>query len=251
MRTSSSRKTARFFAPALLLTAGLALPVSAARAANDGGMAIDGYLSDSQNSNCIALREHDGGTRYLTGAINGLQSGDHVRLYARSIDGSACNVRGNAYEVTEVLTLWGDDRHTTTYYDHQTNGSFESYAYQNNRISGQRQSGRYGSGYGNRSGYDQHSGYDQRYGNRSGYDQRSGSDQRYNSRGGELVSLTGRLSNDGGCPILETRDGQVWTLQGNLPRYRDRTPVKVVGWTAGYDSSCGGQALRVRQISRR
>jgi hypothetical protein len=236
MRTSSSRNTAKFFAPALLLTAGLALPVSAARAANDGGMAIDGYLSDSQNSNCIALREHDGGTRYLTGAINGLQSGDHVRLYARSIDGSACNVRGNAYEVTEVLTLWGDDRHKTTYYDHQTNGSFESYAYQNNRISGQGQNSRYGR---NRSGDNQ------RYDNRSGYDQRS-------NRGGELVSLTGRLSNDGsGCPVLETRDGQVWNLQGDMPRYRDRTWVKVVGWTAGYDSSCGGQALRVRQISRR
>jgi hypothetical protein len=148
MKTSTSRSFARFFAPAVLLTAGLALPV-AARAANDGGMAIDGYLSDSRNSNCVALQEHDGGTRYLTGAINGLQSGDHVRLYARSIDGSACNVRGNAYEVTEVLTLWGDDRHKTTYYDHLTNGSFESYAYKNNRISDRgRGRRRHGSGYG-------------------------------------------------------------------------------------------------------
>jgi hypothetical protein len=226
--TSTNRHFARLFAPALLLTAGLTLPMAAARAANDGGFAIDGYLSGTQNGNCIALREHDGGTRYLTGAINGLQSGDHVRLYGRSVNGSACNVRGNAYEVTEVLTLWGDDRHTTTYYDHQNNGSFESYAYQNNRISG-----------GNRYG-------------RSGNDR---SDRRYDNRGsgngGELVSLRGRLSDDGsGCPILQTRDGQVWNLQGDLHRYRNQARVKVVGWTAGYDSSCGGPALRVRQISR-
>jgi hypothetical protein len=145
MRTSTSRSFARFFAPALLLTAGLALPASTASAANDGGMAIDGYLSDSR-SGCLALREHDGGTRYITGAIRGLQSGDHVRLYARSIDGSACHVRGNAYEVTEVLTLWADDRHKTTYYDHLTNGSFEKYAYQNNRISGRDRGRRHGYG---------------------------------------------------------------------------------------------------------
>ena len=222
----------RSFAPALLLAAGLVLPVAAARAANDGGFAIDGYLSGNQNSNCIALREHDGGTRYLTGAVNGLRSGDHVRLYGRSINGSACNVRGNAYEVTEVLTLWGDDRHSTTYYDHQTNGSFDNYAYQNNRISGQG-----------------------RYGRNDRNDRNGRSDHRYDNRGssnsGELVSLRGRLSNDGGgCPILQTRDGQVWNLQGDLHRYRDHSQVKVVGLTAGYDSSCGGPALRVRQISR-
>jgi hypothetical protein len=44
-------------------------------------------------------------------------------------------VRGNAYEVSEGLTLWADDRHKTTYYDHLNNGSFEHYAYENNRIS--------------------------------------------------------------------------------------------------------------------
>jgi hypothetical protein len=140
MRMSLRRN--RFFAPALLLIAGVSvLPISTARAANDGGMAIDGYLSESRGSGCLALREHDGGTRYLTGAIRGLRSGDHVRLYAHPIDGSACNVRGNAYEVSEVLTLWADDRHKTTYYDHETNGSFERYAYQNNRIGGRHRRG--------------------------------------------------------------------------------------------------------------
>ncbi|HEX3528444.1 MAG TPA: hypothetical protein VH988_15375 [Thermoanaerobaculia bacterium] len=105
MRKSSSRNLTRFFVPALLLGAGLSLHGTAARAA-DNGFAIDGYLSNDQNSGCMVLREHDGGTRFLAGATGGLQSGEHARLYVRAVNGSVCNVRGNAYEVSEVLTLW-------------------------------------------------------------------------------------------------------------------------------------------------
>jgi hypothetical protein len=128
MRTSSNRKFAKLFAPALLFTAGLALPMAVAHAANDGGNALDGYVNDDRNSRCMTLREHEGGTKYLTGDINGLRNGDHARIYVHAIDGSACNVRGSAYEVTEVLTLWADDKHKSTFYDHLTDGPFDSFA---------------------------------------------------------------------------------------------------------------------------
>lgn len=234
MKTSSrSSRYARFFAPALLLTAA-AFVAPQARAA-DSGIAMDGYLSNSQSRSCLALREHDGGTRYLTGNINGLQSGDHVRLYARPIDGSACNVRGNAYEVSEVLTLWGDDRHKTTYYDHLNNGSFESYANANGR-SGYRSYGNERNGYDNR-GYDN---------GRSGR-----SDNRGDHHGRQLVTLRGRLDdNRGSCPVLRDKDGRVWNLVGDLRGFRDRSNAKVIGWT-GVDSPCGGPALEVQEITPR
>jgi hypothetical protein len=160
MRKPSSRTFARLIAPALLFSAA-ALAAPYAHAAGDGGFAVDGYLSGDRNSDCLTLREHDGSIRYITGATDGLQTGDHVRVYGRSVNGSACNVRGSAYEVTEVHALWGDDKHKTTYYDHLTNGSFTDYAYRTNRISDQSRYGRRG-----RDGRSGRDGHDSRYGRR-------------------------------------------------------------------------------------
>jgi hypothetical protein len=199
----------------MFLTAGLSLHGAAARAAD--GYAVDGYLSNDQNSNCMILREHDGGTRLVAGGIGGLQPGDHARLYVRSVNGAVCNVRGNAYEVTEVLTLWGDDRHRTTSYDHLTDGNFNSYVYRS-------QGGSYNP------------------------DSRNYRNSWNDNNRGELISLRGRLSDDEGvCPVLRTRDGQVWSLDGNLSQFRDHARVRVTGWT-GYDSRCGGQTLHVRRM---
>jgi hypothetical protein len=147
MKSSTSRTFAKAFAPALLLTAALALPATT-YAANDGGFATDGYVSNDRGSDCMILRQHDGSVRYITGDLDGLQSGDHVRVYGYSVSGDACGVRGSAYEVTQVQTLWGDDKHRTTYYDHLRDGSFVSYS--------DRQSGRngrhHGRGHGRRDG---------------------------------------------------------------------------------------------------
>ena len=241
MNTATS-KFAKVFAPALLLTASLALPVKS-YAANDGGFAVDGYLNGDRNSNCLVLREHDGGVRYLTGAIGGLQSGDHVRLYGYPVSGSACNVRGSAYEVSQVQTIWGDDRHRTTLYDHQRNGSFDNYVYRSNRAYGQDRYGRYD----DRSNDRYNNGYNDRYDNgRYGrYDDRSNNSDR------DLVSLRGRLNDDGrGCPTLQTSDGRVWSLVGDLRGFRDNARAKVIGWTNNATSQCGGPTLDVREISR-
>ena len=151
MRSSSTRTFSKALAPALLLTAGLALP-AATYAANDGGFATDGYVSNDRNSDCMVLRQHDGSVRYITGDLDGLQSGDHVRVYGYSVSGDACDVRGSAYEVTQVQTLWGDDKHKTTYYDHLRDGSFVSYS---DRQSGRQNDGRgRGHRHGHRDGHD-------------------------------------------------------------------------------------------------
>jgi hypothetical protein len=132
---NSSRTLAKVFTPALLLTAMVALPGSA-RAANPNEFALDGYLSDS-GGRCMVLRLHDGGSRLVTGNVDGLQSGDHVRLFGHLVN-NACGYRTQAYEVDEVHTLWADDRHRSTYFDHLSDGSFQDYAY------GESRSGRYG-----------------------------------------------------------------------------------------------------------
>lgn len=137
---NSSRTLAKVFTPALLLTAMaliaiMALPGSA-QAANPNEFALDGYLSDS-GGRCMVLRLHDGGTRLVTGNVDGLQSGDHVRLFGHLVN-NACGYRTQAYEVDEVHTLWADDRHRSTYFDHLSDGSFQDYAY------GESRSGRYG-----------------------------------------------------------------------------------------------------------
>jgi hypothetical protein len=181
----------------------------------------------------MVLRQHDGSVRYITGDIDGLQSGDHVRLYGYSVSGSACDVRGNAYEVTQVQSLWGDDKHRTTYYDHLRDGSFSSYS--------DRQYGRGGRSDGRYDGRNRGDRYrDGRY-----------RDSRYDSRSDrDLVSLRGQLNDDRrSCPTLETQDGRVWNLVGDLRSFRDNARAKVVGWT-GARSQCGGPTLDVREISR-
>jgi hypothetical protein len=106
---------------AALVVTGLAMPFLLSA---DDGFATDGYLKEERNG-CLVVAEHDGKERVLTGAINGLQAQDHVRLYGRPVRGAECNhFRTPAYEVTEVQTIWADDRHKTTYYDHLKDGPF-------------------------------------------------------------------------------------------------------------------------------
>lgn len=111
----------------VLLAGGLAAPLHAG-----DGFATDGYLSWDDNGDCLVLREHDGRVRILTGAIDGLDEEDHVRLWGNAVNGAECNGhRGQAYEVTEVLTVWADDQHSETYYDHETDGSFSRWVARN------------------------------------------------------------------------------------------------------------------------
>lgn len=249
-------KRAKALTPALLLSATLAVPM-AARAADYNAYAVDGYLSNDSNSNCMVLREHDGGTKLIAGAIGGLQSGDHVRLFGRNVDGSACNARGTAYQVEQVQTLWADDRHKTTYYDHLTDGSFDSFA---QRRGGYDRNANRGNGY-DRNGYDRN-GYSNRSGNydRNSYPERNGNYDRgqygqygYDNRGNlPLVSLRGRVYNDNDyCPTLHTSNGRVYGLVGDVSRLRDDSRVRVSGWMDRHSTECGNMpTIEVRSLSR-
>lgn len=128
MRMPSRKQLAMIFG-AVLVVAGVSLPYALHA---DDGYATDGYLSWDDDSDCLLMKEHDGKVRVLTGAIDGLDEDDHVRLWGKSVRGAECNdYDGPAYQVTEVLTIWANDRHTETYYDHETDGSFQRWARRN------------------------------------------------------------------------------------------------------------------------
>ena len=232
MKNSSGNLT-KVLAPALLFAALLAVPVIAS-AASDGGFAVDGYLTGTRGGDCMVLREHDGNVRYVTSDFNGLQTGDHVRLYGFPVSGSVCGVRGSAYEVSEVLTIWGDDRHRTTLFDHLTDGSFDSY------LSRQGGYDRYGrstsSGSYDRYGRSTSSGYYDRYGN-----------WRSTNR---PVSLVGTLNDSRrGCPGFLADNGRFYYLVGDLRGYRSGSTARVIGWPDA-ESQCGSPAIEVRDINR-
>ncbi len=84
---------------------------------------VDGYLNN-EGSECLSLRDHNGRLWALAGNTRGLQPGEHVRLYGRIVDGGVCGWQGTAFDIHEVRTVWADDRHRTTYYDHLHDGPF-------------------------------------------------------------------------------------------------------------------------------
>jgi hypothetical protein len=84
---------------------------------------VDGYLDDG--GECLFLNDHEGRTWAMVGNTYGLQPGEHVRLYGRPVDGSVCGYRGAAFDIYEVRTVWADDRHKRTYYDHLYDGPFD------------------------------------------------------------------------------------------------------------------------------
>ncbi|MDP9122351.1 MAG: hypothetical protein M3O15_13455 [Acidobacteriota bacterium] len=122
----------------LVLLAALTLIAGRAQAAADPNVAhIDGYLSTSAQQSygartCLLLSQHDGKVLALGGHIRGLQPNDHVRLEGRFDNNSPCGVGG--FIVTKVQTLWADDNHRSTYYDHLQDGSFYSWAVSNDRV---------------------------------------------------------------------------------------------------------------------
>src|SRR5204862_8042024 len=129
MRTPSRGQLAAIVGAVLATVAlALALPIAAH---SDDGFATDGYLKWN-DSDCLVMRDHDGKTRVLVGAVDGLEDDDHVRLWGHTVRNAECKDRsGQAYEVTEVLTIWANDRHTETYYDHEKDGAFERWVQKN------------------------------------------------------------------------------------------------------------------------
>ncbi len=130
MKRQTRRRFAMIFGSMLVMVAGLSLP-GVLEAGVD--FTTDGYLSWDDDSDCLLVREHEGKVRVMAGAVEGLDESDHVLLLGHTVNGGAeCNeYDGPVYYVTEVWALWAADNHKRTYYDHETDGSFRSWARRN------------------------------------------------------------------------------------------------------------------------
>jgi hypothetical protein len=185
---------------------------------------VDGYLG--WNSGCMMLRQHDGAVMALVGGTQGLRTGDHVRLAGRFANEPACGAQ--AFEVTNVDTLWGDDNHRTVRYDHLNGESFLQYAERTGRLD-ERLAQR-----------------DRRNEVRGSYDR----DGRYLYHGrNRAVTLVGRLyESDNGCPILRTNYAS-YALDGDLRAYQSGDVVQVRGTLYDdLDSPCGRPTVVVGRI---
>ncbi|HEX2644158.1 MAG TPA: hypothetical protein VHU81_14280 [Thermoanaerobaculia bacterium] len=89
-------------------------------------IAADGYLEDT--GSCLILRGHQGQVYNLVGDTRGLNDGDHVRLLGQLFYDRDDRCGGQLMELRQVQTLWEDDNHRRTYYDHLRDGSFDNYS---------------------------------------------------------------------------------------------------------------------------
>jgi hypothetical protein len=196
-------------------------------------IAADGYLEDT--GSCLILRGHQGQTYNLVGDTNGLNEGDHVRLLGQLLYQRDNRCGGQLMEVRQVQTLWADNNHRQTYYDHLRDGAFSGYSdrYDRDRYDGNRDDDRY---------------YNDRYNDR--YDERSG-DYGYDDNGKrQLIIREGRIYDaNSACPVLEAGRDQFF-LTGDLRGRGNGDQVKVTGFLEN-SSRCGGNAIRVEEITRR
>ncbi|HVR07691.1 MAG TPA: hypothetical protein VMW75_06540 [Thermoanaerobaculia bacterium] len=120
--------------PALLLAGASIFPASGAGMAYPSIAHLDGYLSAPiANGDCVMLRQHDGRTYSLRGNLEGLRSGDHVRLEGRFAPDPGCNAPG--FSVLTVQELWADDNHRDASFDYRSGEPFARYAERIGRFS--------------------------------------------------------------------------------------------------------------------
>jgi hypothetical protein len=259
MRSSTTKRRSfiRVLGPALLLAAaGLVLPARGASAAYPEIAHVDGYLS--ANGGCLMLRQHDGSTLSVVGASTGLAGGDHVRVEGRLVPDPGCGAPG--FEVTLVQTLWADDNHRTTYFDHLNGEPFQRFAERTGRFAARPGYDNEQRAYENerRSYESQRRSYENE---RSGYDRDRSSNLQRPDRWGRYVYqgphrrviLVGRLHETAGaCPTLATSHA-VFALDGNLGDYQAGDMVKVSGTL--YDSDpnapCGGATVVISNVRGR
>ncbi len=73
-------------------------------------------------------------------------------------------------------------------------------------------------------------------------------DERYESSNRNLISVTGRLENNGRCRVIRGDNGEYYDLVGDLRGFRAGDHAQVVGFR-GARSRCGGQAINVKEIN--
>jgi hypothetical protein len=196
----------------LLVGAGIAIPVRSAHAADH----VDGYVG--WDGPCMMLQQHDGTTLSLGGEVRGLRSGDHVRLEGYVEPGNR-RCSASAFNVSFVQTLWADDHHRNTYFDHLNGSPFLAWAEQNGRY--ERRS-------------EEHE--------RNGRINRSSAGSGYVYRGAyRRMNLVGRLDlSQPGCPVLVTENAD-FALDGSLGSYQHGDRVRVDGFFYDQDPNapCG------------
>lgn len=182
------------------------------RGRGNGFFRLDGVLFD-QRHGCQLLRDHRGQVIPLVGFplasfSDLIERGDHVELYGRIQQDSAC---GPAFRVQQVERVW-DARHRNVIFDRRRDGDFNNFDH--------GRSGRYNDRYDDR--YDRHDDYDDRY-----------------DGNGRLISVDGRLGGSGRCPSLRTDDGELFGLRGDLEGHDHGDHVRVIGFFENTRSSCG------------
>jgi hypothetical protein len=225
--TPRRRSCFRVLGPALLFLGALALTPGTSYAAYPGVAHVDGFLS--ANGGCLMLRDHDGRVYSVIGSTEGLYAGDHVRLEGRLAPDPGCSAPG--FDVTLVQTLWGDERHRTTRYDHLDGEPFFRWAERSGRLGGER-------------------GDDRDYRSIERYD-RYGHYVYHGPR--RNVELVGRLHETAGaCATLDT-GVTVVALDGNLRDYQAGDMVRVSGVLYDDDPNapCGGPTVMIRNIRGR
>jgi hypothetical protein len=229
--TPRRRPRIRVLGPALLLAGVLALTPGTAYAAYYPGVAhADGYLTAS--GGCLMLREHDGRVYSVIGNVDGLLTGDHVRLEGRLVPDPGCGAPG--FQATMVQALWGDDYHRTTLYDHLNGEPFYRWSERSGRLGG--------------------------YPDDRDRDRDRGSLERYDRYGHYVyhgprraVELVGRLHEvAGGCPTLDT-GANVFALDGNLRDYQagDRVRVSGILYDDDPNAPCGSPTVVISSIRGR
>jgi hypothetical protein len=218
-----NRSLFRILGPALLLAVGLILATPGSSAAYPEIAHVDGYLSAT--GGCLMLRQHDGRVVALRGGTRGLADGDHVRLEGRPAPDPGCGAPG--FDVVTVQTLWADDYHRSTYFDHLNGESFRQYADRAGRFEERRDDGR-----------NRDSERLDRYG-------------RYVYQGPHrFVNLVGRLHEaNGACPTLDTNYTTL-ALDGSLGEYQAGDMVRVTGilYDGDPNAPCGGATVVVRSV---
>src|SRR5260370_11111249 len=154
----------------------------------------------------MVVGQHGGSTLWLGGDPFGLRSGDHLRLEG-VIEPANRRCGAGAFHVSLVQTLWADDYHRSTIFDHLNGVPFERWAERNGRNGVERRAETYSSrsyGYGYRS---------------NGYQPPTTSGYVY--RGPyRKMTLVGRLDmSQSGCPRGVTGYGD-FAVDGDLGGYQ-------------------------------
>lgn len=232
---STKRTLTKGLLPALLLSAALAVPADSVAAPSPQDSAY-AAANARQNQGRRAWRgwnqrynRYGSGTFRLEGTFIGQE---HGCALVRDPRGQVIPLLGNPGDLRkgDYLVMSGRIQNESVcgtafrVFNIESINSRDSYRYNG------RNEGRYDDRYNGRNSRDRY------------YDDRSESGNR------NLISVTGRLENNGRCRVIRGDNGEYYDLVGDLRGFRAGDHAQVVGFRGGR-SRCGGQTIDVREIN--